>query len=395
MKLLRIIAKDLPRFNEYLDLSFYGQKVAAENRKGQLFDADGKVKLNSIEIFVGDTASGKTLILKVIQFVIDVLNNEHLNYIKSGTILCGAEKVELDIFFLDNREMICYLHAEIAGAEKKNGEYTYRFLREEFYEKPLQSVKTAKDFEDFRGVEPICVRNNDNPYLPDDVSIVIAHNKKDQDFIENYGLLSPDMCAASLWNSENILEKIIRNFDSSIEKINFERISRNRLLHLKFHGENELVLRNAHEMDKYLSRGTINGAAIFQMAEDALETGGYLLIDDIEYYLSRKNTIQLISLFQNSQLNRQKSVLIVTTKWPEFIDACEQKDTIHITRLLKKVGSIWKIRSRSLSEEYADRGRMAMSLKMVAELLKEELAWMEWQLLAMRKTIPCSSSETI
>lgn len=131
MKLLRIIAKGLPRFNEFLDLSFYGQKVASENRDGQLFDADGKVKLNSTEIFVGDTASGKTLILKVIQFVIDVLNNEHLNYIKSGTILCGAEKVELDIFFLDNRKMICYLHAEIAGAEKKNGEYTYRFLREE------------------------------------------------------------------------------------------------------------------------------------------------------------------------------------------------------------------------------------------------------------------------
>ena len=336
MKLLRLIAKGLPRFNEFLDLSFYGQKVASENRDGQLFDAAGKVKLNSTEIFVGDTASGKTLILKVIQFVIDVLNNEHLNYIKSGTILCGAEKVDFDIFFLDNREMICYLYAEIAVAEKKNGEYTYRFLREEFYEKPLQSVKTEKDFVGFRGAEPICVRNNDDPYLPDDVSIVIAHNKKNQDFIENYCLLSPDMCAASLWDLENIPEKVIRNFDSRIEKIDFEHSSRNKLLHLKFYGENELVLRDAHEIEKYLSRGTINDAAIFQMAEDALETGGYLLIDDIEHYLSGKETIQLISLFQDNQLNRQKSVLIITTKWPEFIDACKQKDTIHISRLLKK-----------------------------------------------------------
>ena len=336
MKLLRIIAKGLPRFNKFLDLSFYGQKVASENRDGQLFDVDGKVNLNSTEIFVGDTASGKTLTLKVIQFVIDVLNNEHLNYIKSGTILCGAEKVDFDIFFLDNREMICYLHTEIAAAEKKNGEYTYRFLREEFYEKTLQSAKTEKEFLDFCGVKPTCVRNNDDPYLPDDVSIVIAHNKKNQDFIENYCLLSPDMCAASLWDLENIPEKVIRNFDSRIEKIDFEHSSRNKLLHLKFYGENELVLRDAHEIEKYLSRGTINGAAIFQMAEDALETGGYLLIDDIEHYLSGKETIQLISLFQDSQLNRRKSVLIITTKWPEFIDACKQKDTIHISRLLKK-----------------------------------------------------------
>lgn len=336
MKLLRIIAKGLPRFNEFLDLSFYGQKVASENRDGQLFDADGKVKLNSTEIFVGDTASGKTLILKVIQFVIDVLNNEHLNYIKSGTILCGAEKVELNIFFLDNRKMICYLHAEIAGAEKKNGEYTYRFLREEFYEKPLQSVETAKDFLNFCGVKPTYIRNNDDPYLPDDVSIVIAHNKKNQDFIENYCLLSPDMCAASLWDLENIPEKVIRNFDSRIEKIDFEHSSRNKLLHLKFCGENEIVLRDAHEMEKYLSRGTINGAAIFQVAEKMLETGGYLLIDDIEHYLSGKETIQLILLFQDSQLNRRESVLIITTKWPEFIDVYEQKDAIHIVHLLKK-----------------------------------------------------------
>lgn len=336
MKLLRIIAKGLPRFNESLDLSFYGQEVESENKKDQLFDAEGKVNLNSTEIFVGDTASGKTLILKVIQFVIDVLNNEHLNYIESRKVFCGAEKVKLDIFFLDNREMICYLHTEIAVAEKKNGEYTYHFLREEFYEKPLQSVKTAKDFLDFCGVEPIDIRNNDDPYLPDDVSIVIAHNKKNQDSIESYRLTSADMCATNLWNLENIPEKIIRNFDSSIEKINFEHNCRNKLLHLKFHGENDLILRNAHEMEKYLSRGTINGAAIFQVAKDALETGGYLLIDDIEHYLSRKNTIQLISLFQNSQLNRQKSVLIITTKWPEFIDACEQKDTIHIAHLLKK-----------------------------------------------------------
>ena len=336
MKLLRIIAKGLPRFNKFLDLSFYGQKVASENRDGQLFDVDGKVNLNSTEIFVGDTASGKTLTLKVIQFVIDVLNNEHLNYIESRKIFCGAEKVKLDIFFLNNREMICYLHTEIAVAEKKKGEYTYRFLLEEFYEKTLQSVKSAKDLMDFCGVKPTYIRNNDDPYLPDDVSIVIAHNKKNQDSIESYRLTSANMCAISLWNSENIPEKIIRNFDSSIEKINFEHSNRNKLLHLKFHGENEIVLRDAHEIEKYLSRGTINGAAIFQMAEDGLDTGGYLLIDDIEHYLSGKEIIQLISLFQDSQFNRRESVLIITTKWLEFIDACEQKDIIHITRLLKK-----------------------------------------------------------
>lgn len=330
MKLLRLVVKGLPRFNGTLDLSFYGQEAASDNRKSQLFDTGGKVHLNSTEIFVGDTASGKTSVLKAIQFVFDILNNEHLNYSKSRTILCGAEKVELNIFFLDNREMICYLYAEIVAVEKRNGECTYRFLREKLYEKPLQFAKTEKEFWDFCGVKPTYVRNNDDSYLPDDVSIVIAHNKKNQDFIENYCLLSSDMCVAKLWDLENIPEKVIRNFDFNIEKFDFEHDSRNKLLHLKFHGENEIVLRDAHEMEKYLSRGTINGAAIFQMAEKMLEIGGYLLVDDIENHLNRKNTIQLISLFQNSPSNRHGGVLIITTKWPELVDNHRKKGKIYV-----------------------------------------------------------------
>lgn len=334
MKLLRLIAKGLPRFNEPLDLLFYGQKPASENRKGQLFEADGKVHLNSTEIFVGDTASGKTLTLKVIRFVLDVLNSEQLNYIESNTILCGTEKVELDIFFLDNRKMICHLHTGIV-AEGKNEKCTYRFLQEKFYEKTLQSVKSTKDFLDFCGVEPTYIRNNDEPYLPDDVSIVIAHNKKNHDAVENYCLLSPDMCATSLWNLENISEEIIRDFDPCIEKISFEHCNKNKVVHLKFNGENELIFRNAHDMEKHISRGTIDGAAIFQMAEKVLETGEYLLIDDIESYLSGEKAMRLISLFQNNELNKQGSVLVFTTKWLEFIDTHEQKDDIYIEHLKK------------------------------------------------------------
>lgn len=89
MKLLRLVVKGLPRFNGTLDLSFYGQEAASEKRKDQLFDADGKVHLNSTEIFVGGTASGKTLTLKAIQFVFGILNNEHLNYSKYIATLQG------------------------------------------------------------------------------------------------------------------------------------------------------------------------------------------------------------------------------------------------------------------------------------------------------------------
>ena len=55
--------------------------------------------------------------------------------------------------------------------------------KEKLWEKPVSSVKSKKYLTDFSGLRPIAARNTDEAYLPDDVSFIIAHNKKTNDRI--------------------------------------------------------------------------------------------------------------------------------------------------------------------------------------------------------------------
>lgn len=54
----------------------------------------------------------------------------------------------------------------------------YSILSERLWEKSIVSIKSKKYLTDFTGMEPVASRNSDEAYLSDDVSFIIAHNKK-------------------------------------------------------------------------------------------------------------------------------------------------------------------------------------------------------------------------
>ena len=87
MKLLRIKAEGLPLFKDSLDLTFYAQQRVAENHRDILFPLTSNIYLNPTTGFIGINASGKTSVLKVILFVLGLLNHEPINHISSKDIL--------------------------------------------------------------------------------------------------------------------------------------------------------------------------------------------------------------------------------------------------------------------------------------------------------------------
>lgn len=52
------------------------------------------------------------------------------------------------------------------------------------------------------------------------------------------------------------------------------------------------------ELEKYLSSGTIKGINILFNAMVVLQSGGYLLVDEIENHLNKSIVINLINLLQ-------------------------------------------------------------------------------------------------
>ena len=326
MKILRITVNGLPLFKQELDLLFYTQQRVSEDDKEKLYKIEPHYYLHTACAFIGINASGKTSVLKVINLALNILRNEPINHVESRNILGGCENASFKICFFDNKRNICCLETVVKSKKAKAGGYVYSI-----WEKPISSVKSKKYLTDFTAISPIAVRNTEEAYLPDDVSFIIAHNKKTNDRIDVISLLSYTNINVLPFTDDIPLE-VITFLDPTIERLCFEKIEDKALIHLKFKGEEELILNNAVELEQYLSSGTIKGIITFSMVKEVLTSGGYLLIDEIENHFNKKIVVTLMRFFMDSGLNKNGSTLIYTTHYSELLDEYDRNDAIYIVR---------------------------------------------------------------
>lgn len=331
MKILRITAQGLPLFREDLDICFHTRQRVSEDDKDSLYQMMEHYYLHSACAFIGINASGKTSVLKLIHLALSIVKNEPINHVESKGILGGTAKATICTYFCDKRNYVCCLETTITAKKTTNSEYSYSILAERLWEKPITSVRSKKYLTDFSGLEPTAIRNREEAYLSDDVSFIIAHNKKFNDTVEIFSLLS--------FTNVNILPvtddiplEVIAFLDPTIEKLYFEKTERKTSIHLKFINEPEIILNNASDLEQYLSSGTIKGIIIFSMIKEVLKSGGYLLIDEIENHFNKEIVATLMRFFMDRHLNKNGGTLIFTTHYPELLDEYDRNDGICIVR---------------------------------------------------------------
>lgn len=331
MKILRITVNGLPLFKQELDLLFYTQQRVGEDDKEKLYKIEPNYYLHTACAFIGINASGKTSVLKVINLALNILRNEPINHVESRNILGACERATFKICFLDKKNNVYCLKTVITSKKAKAGRYVYSIIEEKLWEKPISSVKSKKYLTDFTAISPIAVRNTEEAYLPDDVSFIIAHNKKANDKIDVFSLLSYTNINI-LPFTEDIPLEVIAFLDPTIEKLYFEKVEDKASIHLKFKDEEEIILNNAVELEQYLSSGTIKGIITFSMVKEVLASGGYILVDELENHFNKEIVVTLIRFFMDSSLNKNGSTLIFTTHYPELLDEYDRNDAIYIIR---------------------------------------------------------------
>ena len=330
MKILRITAQGLPLFKEDLDICFYAQQRVSEDDKNNLYNMIENYYLHSACAFIGINASGKTSVLKVVNLALSIIKNEPINHAETKSILGGAKKATICTYFYDKRNYACCLETEITAKKSKNGEYIYSIISERLWEKPIGSVRSKKYLTDFAGMKPTAIRNQEEIYLPDDVSFIIAHNKKLNATVEVFSLLSYTNINVLPFTDDIPLE-VIAFLDPTIEKLCFEQVEGKTFIHLKFKNE-EVILNNAVDLEQYLSSGTIKGIITFSMVKEVLQSGGYLLVDEIENHFNKEIVTTLVRFFMDSRFNKNGGTLIFTTHYPELLDEYDRNDGIYIVR---------------------------------------------------------------
>ncbi len=332
MKLLRITAEGLPLFREKLDLSFYARQRVAEEQKSILYSLFSNIYMNSAIGFIGVNASGKTSVLKAVLFALGIINNEPINHIEARDILGDAPKVKLNTyFFCETTHEICRLETVIRSQMSKPEGISYSIISESLWTKSADEVVTRKAMLDFQGRKPAIVRNSSEDFLPDDVSIMIARNKKTKEYVRIANLLKYTN-ENVLSFSEDIPAEVITFLDPTIENLHFDKNDSRTLIRLKFREKEEIVLNNPVELNNYLSSGTVKGMIIFTLAKEILQSGGYIVVDEIENHFNKEIVTTLMRFFMDSKLNKNGGMLIFSTHYPELLDEYERNDSIFITR---------------------------------------------------------------
>ena len=344
MKLLKIRASGIPLFQEYCEINFLAQQRVTEDNaeKMSLIFCNGTQGFyqNNVLSVIGINASGKTTILKLITFVCRMLNNEPLNSIDCVDVLDGlaeGDRATFDTyFFAHNRETfprseegaVNFLRTVITKQENK-----LVIVYETLKSKSLSSIKSKKTLFDFDGVEINLSRsmNNNVEFLLDDVSIMVAFNKRNREQITFSELLRyTNINQLSL--KEDCPIELITFFDPSIEYLRMESKSNGMDIHLKFKGQDEFLLKQLAELDRYLSSGTIKGINVFWKAMETFQTGGYLIVEELENHFNREIVSTLIRFYMDKKVNPRGAMLIFSTHYPELLDEFERNDNIYIAR---------------------------------------------------------------
>ena len=338
MRLLKIFIQDMPRFKGNIDIDFITKQRVAEDDQEKLFNTFSNnytsIYTNQAISFIGLNASGKTTILKAISFVINLLNNEALNNIKSKEILndlSDNEKVKITSFFQnDNSVYKLETHIE-KRVNQVDNESKLIITEERLWEKDATKVKTKKSLFEFNDSDIRIERNEKEQFLLNDVSVMIAINKEKQ---SNFPLR--DMLMWTNHNMLNILGKfpkeLLTFLDPSIEYFKCDIRKKPADIRLKFYESEEIILNNPSEIEKYLSSGTIKGINVFMNALLCFMEGGYLIVDELENHFNEEIVTTLVRFFMNPNVNRNGATLIYSTHYSELLDEYDRNDCIYIVR---------------------------------------------------------------
>lgn len=329
-----------------LELDFITtKKVASEEVDEHLVEhLFGSVYKQNVLAFAGINASGKTTTLKLITLILELfLQNKPLDGISNSEILEHIDNTCTfkNVFYYNHQLM------ELTSVVNRNDKGQFIFKTEVLkVKRARENISKAKLF-NFDEIEVERTREDVEKmamgFLRADTSIFMQ-------VLNEAGVLNGERFIYDMTGFTNmnifgtlkiIPEGYIQYLDPDIEELEFINPNNSMqyskiLVKIKFYNQEPKEIP-AIDLWKHLSSGTIKGLNLLLAIENVLETGGYIVIDEMENHLNKTVAITLINLFKSS-LNKNHATLILSTHYSEILDDIERSDSIYFT--IKTNGAI-------------------------------------------------------
>ena len=331
MRLLRIEADGIFLFSGKIVIDFNAEQRVYPDNAAMLYNPFGSTYTNNVLSFVGVNASGKTTSLKLISFVMSLLNAEAINNIPTKVVLERSNRVNLRVYFYDEKKSVCLLKTIIGVTKEDGAPDRYVILEEKLYIRRATSVTSKANlfvFGDENIYKTRDISEEQFMFLKDDVSIVIALGKTGNVFFRDL----------TEWTDFNVLNsfgnfpiELIQFLDPSIEYIRSNPNDTELIVKFK-KDDMPISMRGIQNISHYLSSGTIKGLNVFMHAWMVLIKGGYFIIDEIENHFNKEIVATLIRFFMDKRVNQNGATLIYSTHYVELLDELDRNDGIYVIR---------------------------------------------------------------
>lgn len=321
MKLLRMKANHFKNSCDgfTIDLTSKSRKTA-EDKEYELQEIAPELHVFNTAAFIGKNASGKTTAIELLDCAYSILGDfrlegKHYSY----------DGVELEMTFFHDGYLYRYETVLSSGNTMGNQAFfrNERIFRKEFFKTNAKEIFKDDGYEEL----------TDLGDLPEDTSNVFFILKKKKTravFFDSFsgGADTYQMLFRALKNYDigmNVLEKIIRIFDETIEGLtriddhNYRVVTENR----------EQIMSDT-QLIYFLSSGTTKGILLYTLMVASLKEGFDLLIDEVENHFHKTLVENMISLYKDKSVNRNNATLIFTTHYCEVLDQMGRQDNIWI-----------------------------------------------------------------
>lgn len=301
--------------------------------QGSLYD-------NKILAISGINASGKTSLLSLIEFMLEVfLCNQALNADNPRKVLdrfYDSKPIVINVLYSSDGN----LYRIISVINKQDGRFVFEDERILRFTKSLVSKRTVSDMANYINIlRRTELSMEQRSFLESDKSIIFASvNESDSPRVFSYQESSlPDSRMIQL-----AADAIIPYLDSSIERINVKAEN----LYCVYRRGRAPEELSYMELISSLSSGTLRGIGFFARILTVLKYGGYLLVDEIEDNLNKTIVVNIIELFMRKKTNPHGAHIVFTTHYQELLDILARNDSIYITTRDPE----WNLVIRNLAE---------------------------------------------
>jgi len=335
MNLLRVCFEGVkPYKNGKLEVDFFAKdRVTSDEEVHEIVQP---VYSQSVVVFSGINASGKTTTLKLLYLALNILSGKPniLEGLENFNIF--DEEVKITLYFqIDNMfyrlESLLLVGARIAdkrGYVRSNVLYQFKqetllgkkrkpSTKEEIFDFSAPDVVTNRESLDLESIKYLSPSSSILQPIIQEKPVVV------EQLIESIYSPKSDIGLGSTY------PEILQMFDSSIESLERDSMADNSFYQLKFKKSPEAFPVHRDLIAHYLSAGTIKGQDVLLRAIEVLSRGGFLIVDEMENHLNKRLVGIIISLFTSSELNPHGATLIFSTHYIEVLDFLKRKDNVY------------------------------------------------------------------